>query len=102
MSEGDCAGQTGTRDEETLVFDSTGVLVGPRIETPDILRPRSCSLQTLNGSWLLTIEPQIPNVFSPQVRGPMRIEVGSNVLRVSGDIYVQRRLTFPPPTEAVS
>ena len=99
MSEGDCAGRTGTRDEETLVFDSTGVLVGPRIETPDILRPRSCSLQTLDGSWLLTIEAQIPNVFSPQVRGPMRIEVGSNVLRVSGDIYVQRRFTFPPPTE---
>ena len=85
--------------EETLVFDSTGALVGPRIEIPDILRPRACSLQTLDGSWLLTIKPQIMTVFSPQVRGPMRIEVGSNILRVSGDIYVQRRFTFPPPTE---
>jgi hypothetical protein len=38
-------------------------------------------------------------VFSPHVRGPMRIEVGSNILGVSGDIYVQRRFSFPPPIE---
>src|SRR5687767_124083 len=99
MCGGDCAGHTGTPDEETLVFVSTAVLVGPRIEIPDILRPVPCSLQTLNGSCLITIGPQIMTVFSPLVRGPMRIEVGSTILRVSGDIYVQRRFTFPPPTE---
>ena len=96
MCDGDCAGQTASSTAETLVFDSTGTLVGPRTQIPDLLRPRPCSLPRLNGSWLITIEPQIQTIFSPHVRGPMRIEVGSNSLRVSGDIYVQRRFTFPP------
>jgi hypothetical protein len=51
-------------------------------------RKRPCSPETLNGSWLLTLTPTGSDL-PMQVRGPMRIEVQSPRLRISGDIYVK-------------
>jgi hypothetical protein len=94
----------GCGHEETLVFDDQGnlsdeVLLPGREFRPSLferlLRPRPCAIGTLNGSWLLEIEParRFPGtVLSSYVRGPMRIEVGSSLLRISGDIYTQRQL----------
>ncbi|MFP5282410.1 MAG: hypothetical protein ACLGIF_03060 [Actinomycetes bacterium] len=98
---GGCAkGTDRDHDEPALVFDTAGLLTEDEaVRPPDLLRPRACDLETLNGSWLVTVEDRLPTVLSPLVRGPMRIEVGSASLRVSGDIYVQRRTNpgFPGP-----
>lgn len=77
--------------DETLVFGENGEIVTPQAgaDTPLILQ-QPCPIGVLNGSWLLEVPPRLPFVFAPQVRGPMRIEVGASSLRVSGDIYTQR------------
>jgi hypothetical protein len=51
-------------------------------------RRRPCSSATLNGSWLLTLSPSRSDLPA-QIRGPMRIEVQSPRMRISGDIYVR-------------
>jgi hypothetical protein len=81
--------------DEALVFGEDGEIVTPATgaDAPLILQ-RPCPIGVLNGSWLLEVLPRFPFVFAPQVRGPLRIEVGASSLRVSGDIYTHRPL-FP-------
>src|SRR5215210_3961264 len=89
--------------EVDLAFDEFGELmdsrqadgrpeIGPiRPPLPEIPLVRPCSLTTLNGSWLLQLTPQHPFAGPFQeIRGPMRIEAGGGVLRISGDVYVRR------------
>ncbi|GAA1647731.1 hypothetical protein [Actinoplanes couchii] len=56
----------------------------------------------LNGSWLITVRPSLPDARAPQVRGHMRIEADETALRVSGDVYTRRGTvpdTIPPDSE---
>jgi hypothetical protein len=83
-------------DEFGELMDSRQAIVGPEIgpikpQLPEIPLVRPCSLTTLNGSWLLQLTPQLP-FASPfqEIRGPMRIEAGGGLLRISGDVYVRR------------
>jgi len=48
-----------------------------------------CKVSDLNGSWYLQLRPTGPHVLT-EIRGPMRIEVATPKLRVSGDIYVRK------------
>lgn len=89
-----CAGCSAAAPEESYIFDTDGILVGPVIKPPPVLALRPCSLSTLNGSWLIQLEDE-PGIIRTAVRGPMRIEVGSASLRISGDVYAVRR-RFPP------
>jgi hypothetical protein len=58
----------------------------------DVAVGQSCDTKSLNGSWLLLIQPATPigGVPTQRLRGPLRIEVGTDRIRVSGDIYAQR------------
>jgi hypothetical protein len=102
---GDCG------DEAVYRFDAYGELVDESVDPPPGiggvfpgphpgLPRRPCDISTLNGSWLLQIVPAPPHPGSglSQVRGPMRIEVGTSSLRASGDIYVRR---ISPPIAPV-
>lgn len=62
------------------------------IRPPFLQRP--CGLPVLDGSWLVELTPRRPEpVFARRtIRGPMRIEVREDALRISGDIYVHRLL----------
>ena len=84
--------------EVALEFGENGEIVSPAMGTdlPVILQG-PCPIDVLNGSWLLEVVPRVPVVFVPQVRGPMRIEVGASSLRVSGDIYTRRPIFVPQP-----
>lgn len=79
-----------TRDEESGYEEEedTSLEVSPFLLSP-------CSLQDLNGSWYIQIQRKPPAPVSPWVRGPMRIEVLEDNLRISGDIYVKATV-FPP------
>ncbi|MGW2092127.1 hypothetical protein [Promicromonospora sukumoe] len=77
-----------------LEFDADGRLVVGPLVRPELLT-RPCPLGTLDGSWLLELERR--TVFGPEVRGAMRIEVGTSSLRISGDLYSRRVL--PPVLE---
>ena len=77
-----------------LEFDADGQLVVGPVIRPDLFT-RPCPIGTLDGSWLLELERR--TVFSPEVRGAMRIELGASSLRVSGDMYSRR--VFPPVLE---
>lgn len=77
-----------------LEFDADGQLVVGPVIRPELLT-RPCPIGALDGSWLLELERR--TVFSPEVRGAMRIEVGASSLRVSGDMYSRR--VFPPVLE---
>ena len=46
-----------------------------------------CSPKTLNGSWLISIWSRYEPINS-EIRGPMRIEVAEDIIRISGDVYV--------------
>ncbi len=72
----------------TLANPFGPVTATPVAELPRLTFSRPCSLGTLNGSWLLTLTPDGPHLFS-QIRGPMRIETGGPRIRVSGDVYVR-------------
>jgi hypothetical protein len=80
--------------DEDFVYDEDGSLalaqpIQPVQPVRSIQsRRRPCSLATLNGSWLLTLTPSRSDLPA-QVRGPMRIEVHSLRMRISGDIYVR-------------
>ncbi len=89
-----CIGCSAAAPEESYIFDTDGILVGPVIKPPPVLALRPCSLSTLNGSWLIQLEDE-PGIIRTAVRGLMRIEVGSASLRISGDVYAVRR-RFPP------
>jgi hypothetical protein len=79
------------QDSAPLEFDADGqIVVGPVIRPELLTRP--CPIGTLDGSWLLELERR--TVFGPEVRGAMRIEVGTSSLRISGDMYSRR--VFPP------
>jgi hypothetical protein len=95
---------------ETIVYDEDGDMtfqaaIGGSDESVEtvrfnLLRPK-CSVRSLNGSWYIQLLPQ--QRFSPsEIRGPMRIQVGDDLLRISGDVYVKRRWAFPfePPVLA--
>jgi len=90
--------------EETLVFGQDGEIDASGVGIdPELILARPCPIGMLNGSWLVEVLPRIPFVFPPEVRGPMRIEVGPSSLRCSGDIYTHRPVfpTFPAATAAV-
>ncbi|WP_426322494.1 hypothetical protein [Microbacterium sp. E-13] len=83
-----------THDSAALEFDADGEVVLPgSVIRPEVLT-RACPIGTLDGSWLLELERR--TVFGPEVRGAMRIEVGTSSLRISGDMYSRR--VFPPVT----
>jgi hypothetical protein len=93
-------------DEPDLEFDEFGAPVeeddGARDVRPLPVPIRRCSLASLDGSWLIQLEPDHPFAFPLQeIRGPMRIESSANRLRISGDIYV-RRLISPPIATALA
>lgn len=50
---------------------------------------KPCAVGALNGSWYLQLTPIGPHTLM-EIRGPMRIEVASPKLRISGDIYVRQ------------
>lgn len=50
--------------------------------------PLPLKVGVLNGSWYIHLTPQGPHSLV-EIRGPMRIEVASPKLRISGDIYVR-------------
>ncbi|MBW9119979.1 hypothetical protein JNB63_07740 [Microbacterium trichothecenolyticum] len=80
------------QDSAPLEFSADGEVILPDpIIRPEVLT-RACPLGALDGSWLLELQRR--TVFGPEVRGAMRIEVGTSSLRVSGDMYSRR--VFPP------
>lgn len=50
---------------------------------------KPCPVGALNGSWFLQLTQTGPHTLM-EIRGPMRIEVASPKLRISGDIYVRK------------
>ncbi len=89
-----CSCNEPTHDSDELTFGEDGELI-PAPGSPVLVRPPffgPCPIGSLNGSWFLEVVPS--TIFSPLVRGPLRIEVGPSSLRASGDIYSQRRF-FP-------
>lgn len=87
---------------DTLVFGEDGELnTSLTGGTSELIVQQPCPIRVLNGSWLLEVLPRIPFVFSPRVRGLLRIEVGPSSLRCSGDIYT-RRPFFPAFSEGTT
>lgn len=70
-------------------------LLTPGIGLAPALITSPCSLKALNGSWLVEFVPESPAALF-KIRGPMRIEAGVGVLRVSGDIYVSKLVASLP------
>jgi hypothetical protein len=62
-------------------------------------RPGQCPLGLLNGSWLIEIfSSEAPSTRpEPQIRGPMRIQVRTSSLRISGDVYVRHGKSSAAP-----
>lgn len=98
---GACEGSSGSYSME---YDEDGSLALARslnslyssTETGDslpanlpALNNKPCQVGALNGSWYLQLRPQGAHSLM-EIRGPMRIEVASPKLRVSGDIYVKK------------
>jgi hypothetical protein len=80
-----------------LAFDEDGAPTVRR-DRPGPVQPFiPCTLEALNGSWLLELTPE----FFPLrlIRGPMRVEASAARFRISGDIYV-RDLGNAPPNAA--
>jgi hypothetical protein len=50
---------------------------------------KPCKVGVLNGSWFLQLTQKGPHTLI-EIRGPMRIEVASSKLRVSGDVYMRK------------
>lgn len=71
----------------TLAAERPGVQLGEIVGGPVLQRPtRPCSLSVLDGSWNLSFRPKRNALFG-SLRGPMRLEANSKVLRASGDAY---------------
>lgn len=84
--------------EGPLEFDEAGNVVLPVPALPPLARP--CSLDSLDGSWLLEIAGPGPSApLGRATRGPMRIEARGSVLRISGDVYVSRPVIGPVALE---
>lgn len=60
---------------------------------PDTAK-KPCKVGVLNGSWFLQLTPKGPHTHT-EIRGPMRIEVASPKLRISGDIYIRKPSAGP-------
>jgi hypothetical protein len=69
-------------------------------EDGELVTAPPCPIEVLNGSWLLEVQPGVP--VAPQVRGPLRIEVGASSLRVSGDIYTRHAAATGAPPDPPS
>ena len=91
---GNCCGLAG--ENSFMEYDEDGSLALARalraIETDGIashdVAKKPCPVGALNGSWYLQLTPTGPHTLM-EIRGPMRIEVASPKLRISGDIYVR-------------
>ena len=92
-----CGGASGTFME----YDEDGSLALARALAPAAdcvpsgpvdASKKPCAVTALNGSWYLQLTATGPHTLI-DIRGPMRIEVASPKLRVSGDIYVRRPTT---------
>lgn len=97
-------------DVEDVVFDEEGTLPAVRATSPAIEATltapggvvateafrwrRPCSLGVLDGSWNLSFRPK-RNVLFGSLRGPMRLEARSGVLRASGDAYFKSFVIGP-------
>lgn len=84
-----------------FVFDEDGSLFPILPLAPSglqTLSPRASLLNTLDGSWLVNFSPK-SEMSLDNIRGPMRIEVGDERVRISGDIYVKQAVFEPGPAE---
>ena len=66
--------------------NATADLSGANLPT---LANKACKVGVLNGSWYIQLRPQGAHNLI-EIRGPMRIEVASPKLRISGDMYVKK------------
>ncbi len=91
----------GTSSDDVFVFDEDGEFVPAPERAGPVISPLMgpCPIGTLDGSWLLQVVPK--TLFSPRLRGPMRIEVGASSLRVSGDMYAQKSLVLDPVNPSI-
>ncbi|HKU75286.1 MAG TPA: hypothetical protein VJR02_15355 [Pyrinomonadaceae bacterium] len=92
---GNCCGVAG--ENSFMEYDEDGSLALARAlggisadttASHDVTK-KPCPVSTLNGSWYLQLTPTGPHTLM-EIRGPMRIEVASPKLRISGDIYVRK------------
>jgi hypothetical protein len=92
---GNCCGLAG--ENSFMEYDEDGSLALARAlasitadtaASLDVAK-KPCPVGTLNGSWYLQLTPTGPHTLM-EIRGPMRIEVASPKLRISGDIYVRK------------
>lgn len=93
---GNCCGVAG--ENSFMEYDEDGSLALARAlgniaaadtTTSHDVAKKPCPVSTLNGSWYLQLTPTGPHTLM-EIRGPMRIEVASPKLRISGDIYVRK------------
>jgi len=91
---GNCCGLAG--ENSFMEYDEDGSLALARAlaaiatdTAPLDVAKKPCPVGTLNGSWYLQLTPTGPHTLM-EIRGPMRIEVASPKLRISGDIYVRK------------
>ena len=82
--------------EEPIHFSPGGTVLHP----PRIIWRPPFSTAALNGSWLLNISTPTTTVCGQTlhtvVSGPLRIEVGDKLLRLSGDVYSWPPGSHPP------
>lgn len=90
-------------DAPALAFDESGAVAEARDDPVRAPQPfprpplfRACTLRGLSGSWLLELRRAGPAPLPLRaVRGPMRIEATSALLRISGDVYVREPVIGP-------
>jgi hypothetical protein len=98
------------RDNEFFQYDPEGTMAlssksiepssspmpsGGTVTTPLTV----CSLDSINGSWYIHILPKGHLAPIQRIRGPMRIEVGEDYIRISGDIYVTKLFLGVEPVD---
>lgn len=101
---GNCCGRAG--QNSFMEYDEDGSLALARAlaaiatdtAAPQDVAKKPCPVGTLNGSWYLQLTPTGPHTLM-EIRGPMRIEVASPKLRISGDIYVRKPISTSGPIE---
>jgi hypothetical protein len=98
----------GCMDDYAMEYDEDGSLTlaralaggpgsGGTAEAPFDTAKKPCKVGALNGSWYLQLTPKGPHTLT-EIRGPMRVEVASPKLRISGDVYI-RKPTGAGPVE---